>query len=55
MHDLQLNFTVNSPEERVLNLSVHYHSLKHWTFTNHKLYHTMNGVQQRPDNTQTMV
>jgi len=42
----------NSPEERVLNFSVHEHCFEHRTLANNKLYHTVNCVQQRPVNTQ---
>jgi len=55
MTEVFSNETHNSPVERVLNFSVHDHCLKHGTFTNDKLNHTMYRIQQWPNSTHTCI
>lgn len=52
---LHANFTTIkkkcTPEHRIVDLSVHNHSFKHWPFTYNKLYHSMYQGEQIPTTT----
>jgi len=36
------------PEEGIVHLPVHYHGLKHGSFSNHELYHPVYDAQKVP-------
>lgn len=43
-----MNVQMNSPVHGIVDLSVHDHGFKHWSFTHHKLDHSVDEREQIP-------